>query len=160
MESIRLLIFDIDGTLINKDGKISDPVKDALKKASKMGIKLALATGRPAFAAIKIINDLSIDATCAFYNGALITRPLAQTAISKSVIQADDLIKARQEANKRDIYYELYTVDDYYVEKITPLSQVHKKYLGRLPTVEQFEKTINHRKILKMGLIAPRDSRH
>lgn len=44
--SIRMIIMDMDGTLLNKDGKISPRTKTALIEAEKKGVRLVLASGR------------------------------------------------------------------------------------------------------------------
>lgn len=43
---IKMIVTDIDGTLINDNGIITDTTKNALIKAQKNGIRLVLATGR------------------------------------------------------------------------------------------------------------------
>lgn len=42
----KLICVDIDGTLLNDDKKIPDKVKKSLQKASRMGIQIALISGR------------------------------------------------------------------------------------------------------------------
>ena len=47
---IKIIFFDIDGTLVKLGTtEISDSVKDTLSKLHENGIKLFIATGRPAF---------------------------------------------------------------------------------------------------------------
>ena len=41
----KLLIVDVDGTLVSKDGTISAEDRDALAKASDLGIHVSLSTG-------------------------------------------------------------------------------------------------------------------
>ena len=42
----RLLVADIDGTLLDKDGNISAEDREALERVRVSGVKLALSTGR------------------------------------------------------------------------------------------------------------------
>lgn len=42
----KLICLDMDGTLLNNNKKISDRTKEAIKKAHKKGVKIAISTGR------------------------------------------------------------------------------------------------------------------
>ena len=43
----RLIAFDLDGTLLGSDGRISERTKNTLELAAQRGIHLAIASGRP-----------------------------------------------------------------------------------------------------------------
>lgn len=45
--NIKLIAVDLDGTLLNDKQEISVKTKQALQKASKMGIKIVPCSGRP-----------------------------------------------------------------------------------------------------------------
>jgi Predicted hydrolases of the HAD superfamily len=45
--SIKLIALDIDDTLLNSKGKITEATKQALDKALDQGIKVVLCSGRP-----------------------------------------------------------------------------------------------------------------
>ena len=53
LEKIRLLAFDLDGTLLDGRSRLSDAVKAALTKATEAGLNVVIATGR----AISTIPD-------------------------------------------------------------------------------------------------------
>ena len=57
----KLLCFDIDGTLLDDRKRISDSVKRSLRKASDMGIHIALASGRMPVGVEMIEKELGID---------------------------------------------------------------------------------------------------
>ncbi len=70
MSQVKMVIFDIDGTLVNPEsGKISTKTKEALRQLHKAGILLCVATGRPS-ASLPDFEDLHFDAFCTF-NGSL-----------------------------------------------------------------------------------------
>ena len=60
MEEIRAVVLDLDGTLLNIRGHISNENMVYLKKLSKKGIKIYIATGRGADA-FGIIKDIPCD---------------------------------------------------------------------------------------------------
>ena len=43
---IRLIALDIDGTLLDSDGRIPDANREAIARAMDAGVEVALATGR------------------------------------------------------------------------------------------------------------------
>lgn len=57
----KLLCFDIDGTLLDDQKRISDSVKTSLRKVSDMGIRIALVSGRMPAGVEMIENELGID---------------------------------------------------------------------------------------------------
>lgn len=70
MEDIRILFFDIDGTLVNpKTGSISEKTAEAIHRLRIRGKKVCIATGRPT-ASLPDLRGFSIDAFCTF-NGSL-----------------------------------------------------------------------------------------
>jgi len=70
MEQIKIIFFDIDGTLIDHaTGKISAKTHEALRRLRKKGVLLCIATGR-APAAFPDFGDAQFHAFCAF-NGSL-----------------------------------------------------------------------------------------
>ena len=47
MPDIKLIALDLDGTLFNKEGIITDGVKEQLNRAAAQGVKIVISTGRP-----------------------------------------------------------------------------------------------------------------
>ena len=54
--NIKLIAVDLDGTLLNDKQEVSTKTKEALQRASKMGIKIVPCSGRP-FPGIKEYLD-------------------------------------------------------------------------------------------------------
>ena len=73
--NIKLIAVDLDGTLLNDKQEISVKTKQALQKASKMGIKIVPCSGRP-FPGIKdYLNELDLKDSTQYvvaFNGALV----------------------------------------------------------------------------------------
>lgn len=71
----KLLVLDVDGTLLNNAKEISKRTKAALLKVQQMGIKLVLASGRPTYGLIPLAKMLELDNYGGFivsYNGCQI----------------------------------------------------------------------------------------
>lgn len=68
----RLLALDVDGTTINHEGQLSDPVREAVEAVVDSGVHVVIATGRSIVATIPILDALGIThgyAVCS--NGAV-----------------------------------------------------------------------------------------
>jgi len=75
MKKISTIILDIDGTIMNSEGRISSATLKALRRCSAKGIELYVATARPSRLVFRN-NEVEGDATFliekgAFYNGAV-----------------------------------------------------------------------------------------
>jgi len=70
---IKVILLDIDGTLTNDEKIITPKTRDALLKAQKSGVRLALASGRPEKGLYKFARELEMDKNHGIficYNGA------------------------------------------------------------------------------------------
>jgi hypothetical protein len=56
----KLIAIDMDGTLLTEDKKITTKTKDAIKTASKLGVKIVLTTGRPIQGIKQYLDELNL----------------------------------------------------------------------------------------------------
>ncbi len=68
----RLLVADIDGTLVNAQREITTPVRAAVAAAQARGVRVCLATGRIWPSARQYIEGLGADPPAILYNGGLV----------------------------------------------------------------------------------------
>ena len=68
----KLIISDLDGTLIPRGGKISGENRKAIQKFVDGGGLFSIATGRTSEAAAGYVEGLPITAPCIFFNGAML----------------------------------------------------------------------------------------
>ncbi|MEO8972062.1 MAG: HAD family hydrolase [Ktedonobacteraceae bacterium] len=77
--NIRLLVIDIDGTLLNPEGKITARTLTSVQTAKEAGIIVTLATARRYCNTAPIADELGIDCPLILCDGALIVQhPAAQ----------------------------------------------------------------------------------
>lgn len=70
--NFKLIVLDIDGTLINSDHQLTDRTISAIQSAKKSGIKVTLATGRQNCSAITIARKIGINAPLISSDGSMI----------------------------------------------------------------------------------------
>jgi 5-amino-6-(5-phospho-D-ribitylamino)uracil phosphatase len=68
---IRLLALDLDGTLLNSRGQVSEGNRNALEQARERGVRVAIVTGRRFRDARPTALELGLDVPVIAHNGAL-----------------------------------------------------------------------------------------
>lgn len=90
---IRLVAIDLDGTLLNSHGHISQATCETIQKIRAKGIKVVLCTGRPFYSLSSILAQLQLTDTEEYvisFNGALLTAVLkAQPLFQRTLSFAD-----------------------------------------------------------------------
>lgn len=89
---MKLLISDLDGTLLEKDHTISQETIELVKKIRSLGVLFSIATGRALNAAKSYIERLNITTPVILFNGARIYDPfekryLVQHLLSKRAVE-------------------------------------------------------------------------
>ena len=67
---IKAFLFDVDGTLINREGKMSENTYNALATLKKKGYKLGVNSGRPIFSSQMVLKANKADKLFDWYYGA------------------------------------------------------------------------------------------
>jgi Cof subfamily protein (haloacid dehalogenase superfamily) len=70
--SIRLLLADVDGTLLTKDKVLTDRAVDAVRRLGRAGVLFAITSGRPPRGMAMLIEPLGLATPLAAFNGGLI----------------------------------------------------------------------------------------
>src|ERR1017187_9894305 len=70
--TIRLLLADVDGTLVTPDKQLTDRAVDAVRKLGDAGILFAITSGRPPKGMSMLIGPLDIATPIAAFNGGLL----------------------------------------------------------------------------------------
>lgn len=69
----KLLVLDVDGTLLNSNREMSERTIKTLKKVQQNGVRIALATGRPTYGVLPYAKAIDLDFNDGYiisYNGA------------------------------------------------------------------------------------------
>jgi Cof subfamily protein (haloacid dehalogenase superfamily) len=120
---IKLIVSDLDGTLLQKGHHIKPEDRDALNKAAEKGIIISFASGRMYPEIRHVVDELQMDAHSISQNGAYI-HTSAQELIRQDVFETD-LIKQLALAAEGLPFYTILCSPDSYV--ITELTEGHAK---------------------------------
>jgi Cof subfamily protein (haloacid dehalogenase superfamily) len=87
-QSIRLLLADVDGTLVTQDKVLTERAVAAVAKLREAGIVFAITSGRPPRGMSMLIEPLELTTPIAAFNGAVFARP-DLSVIEQHVIPAN-----------------------------------------------------------------------
>lgn len=88
---IKLIASDLDGTLVNDEGKISDKIYEMISKLNKKGVKFAAASGRTYLQLKNNFRDVTENMIFVAHNGALIKENRARKPIYSNSISEENL---------------------------------------------------------------------
>jgi len=85
MREPKLLVFDLDGTLLDGDRRIPADVRRILFVLRDKGIQTTLATGRPFAATRRYIEELDLPIPVIVFNGAVVAAPGGECLWSRRI---------------------------------------------------------------------------
>jgi Cof subfamily protein (haloacid dehalogenase superfamily) len=115
--SIRLLLADVDGTLVTNDKVLTPRAIEAVRKLGEAGVLFAVTSGRPPLGMSMLIEPLRLTTPIAAFNGGIYTRD-DMSVISEQDIPADVVQPAISllESSGLDVW--LYKGADWYVRNL------------------------------------------
>ncbi len=155
----RLLVVDIDGTIVDRYGSISAEDREAISRVRGSGIPVALSTGRVARACRQVIEELALDGYHIFFDGALVSSPSADREIYVQPLSPELVQEAVEFVHANDIYFELFSAADFFVERETWATEIRRRFFRVTPTVVDFAGIWERERIIKAQLItaSPQD---
>jgi Cof subfamily protein (haloacid dehalogenase superfamily) len=86
--NIKMIVIDIDGTLLTPEGSISNRTLEAVRAAQKAHIVVTLATARRYTNTAKLANQLGLETPLILYDGALIFQHPQKTILHMQLLGA------------------------------------------------------------------------
>lgn len=114
----KLIVTDMDGTLLSDHKEISIENKIALKKAKDMGISIAIATGRIYTSAKFYAKLLDLDTPIIACNGAIMREEKTGNTLYENILSTDNSIKILDICSKYDVYYHFYDDNGFYCKEL------------------------------------------
>ena len=88
---MELVVFDLDGTLLNRDSVISEYTRETLRLLDERDIAYTVATGRTLHGARAILEGHSFQLPQAYKNGVMIWHPDSKRISSGATLTPDEL---------------------------------------------------------------------
>ncbi len=161
-QDIKVAFFDIDGTLLGLDGQYSEASKHQIQRLKAHGIKVAVASGRPNFAAQFIIDELSISDPGVFCTGAHVYCPTTQDTLVMQGVSPALSRRLTDVLRNSDIYYELYTANDYFIESDIgeEIGRTHATHMRQTPQRRSFDELIGVGPVVKFLVAVNHEREH
>ena len=88
---MELVVFDLDGTLLNRDSVISEYTSETLKLLNERGIAYTVATGRTLHGSRAALDGHCFELPQAYKNGVMIWHPESERLTSGATLTPDEL---------------------------------------------------------------------
>lgn len=146
----KLLVIDVDGTLLNDQKQITPHTKSAILKAQQMGVHIVLASGRPTGGILPLAKELELNNYGGYvisYNGAQIIEMQTGNLLFEKRINPELIPYLDKKAKKNGFtiftYLENYLItdcaDDPYVQQEANLNNMHIRQVSNFPNAIDFE---------------------
>ena len=105
----KLVAIDLDGTLLDSYGQISEKSKNIIQKAINKGTKIVLASGRGKMSVRNFALDIGSDEYMICGNGALVYDLKNEEIIYEKFLSQKKVLQLIKTCEKNSIYYSIYT---------------------------------------------------
>lgn len=159
----KLIAIDLDGTLLNSNGLISQKNKDAIRRAKEKGVEIVLASGRSKDSIKNFALEIGADKYLIAGNGALAYDIQKNKDIYDKSIKKKDVLKILKICEENSIFYSLHTKSSiltkslnysplvYYSENLNK-PEDKQTSINVIPNLYEYVKTNNREKYLKISI--------
>lgn len=114
----KLVVLDLDGTLLNSEHLIDIETKDYIKALEKKGIEFVIATGRTYTAAKRYHRELGLKTPLISCNGGFIYDPVHKKVVDGHVMKQDILEKIFKFFIENNTFFQFYSADTIYSTEV------------------------------------------
>lgn len=116
LTDLRLVVSDIDGTLVRDDKSLSDNVVMAVRRLMASGVPISLISARPPSGMLWIADKLGVSGSMAAFNGGTIVRP-DRTIVCAARLSPEIAKRALELIAKPDIFRWVFSAGRWYAER-------------------------------------------
>ena len=149
----KLLVVDIDGTLLNSRGIISAEDTEAIARVEKAGVRVILSTGRAAMASGWVLDHLHLNGYHIFFDGALVYNPVNKREAYAESIDGALARQAIDFARQNNIHIDLYSSTRYFVEQESWAVDIRRQFFRIEPTFQNLDEVCRRERIIKGTVI-------
>ncbi len=105
----KLIAIDLDGTLLNSYGTISEKNKEAIKKAQEMGTEVVISSGRTIQSAKSFANEVGANNYLICGNGSMLYDVQNQQVLYNKFLNRKKVLQIIKICEENSIFYSVYT---------------------------------------------------
>jgi len=127
---VRLIVSDLDSTLIGEDVTLSPRTVEAFRRAREAGVMTTLASGRMYDAMERFVQQLGIDMPVLSCQGGVVVDPVSGSILSTCPVPMDLGRDFLHFAADHGVYAQYYSNEGYYMERDCPESEHYARLAG------------------------------
>lgn len=108
----KLIALDLDGTLLNSYGEVSEENKKAIKKAIEKGTEIVIASGRMKGAINSIAQEIGATNYIISGNGTILYDNKNNKILYESFLKKEKVLQIIKICEENSIYYNIYTENE------------------------------------------------
>ncbi len=135
VKRLKLVAFDLDGTLVGRDLAVSPRVKEAIGKMLDAGINGCIVTGRMYRAAIPFARELGLTAPIVCYQGAAVIDPETDRILRDTPLPVQTVRRIIDVVENDRMHLQLYRNDEYYCEQRNRFSDLYARLSNVQPVI-------------------------
>jgi Cof subfamily protein (haloacid dehalogenase superfamily) len=141
LKNIELVVFDVDGTLLNDKGEISDTTKQLIKELKKQNVLFSFASGRLHSALLPIAEELNIRIPIISLDGSVIKSSESKDFVYQSFLKQKHVKKAIELSETFLVNIALCHAEAiYYTESNVVIPKLVDKYGAIYKEVKSYDK--------------------
>ena len=149
----KIMISDIDGTLVDNCQKISDINKKAINDFRRRGGLFTLATGRIEESVLRYYDELSIDIPVILYNGAKVVDLRTNTVLYEKLLSANQAKTAALLVDNYPLSPVFYSQGKAVVKEMNSTIKIYSAKDGIIPEIVEEYSDIDFSAVTKILMI-------
>jgi len=133
----KLLVADMDGTLLNDDKQLSAKDIQTIKKLPDFGIQFAIATGRHDSMIKSYLKHLNLDIPVISCNGAMVREPFSGQVLLSEALPKEQSLDVIDLCKQRKVDFHIYGHDRIFGESLSHKMLYYDGLNKTLPPEEQ-----------------------
>ena len=157
----KLIAVDLDGTLLNSYGAVTENTKNAIKKVEEQGANVIIASGRPIDSIMTIANEIGSDKYFIAGNGAIVYDMKKKEIIYEKCLPKQKVLDIIKICEENSIGYNVYTEKEilttslkynvlYYHKENLKKEEKKRTNISIVENMYEYVKNMNEEKFLKI----------
>jgi Cof subfamily protein (haloacid dehalogenase superfamily) len=131
----KLMAVDIDGTLLNSRGELTDNTVMAIREAIKKGLVFVISTGRPIEGVVDLINKINLDIPVITYNGAVVLKGSSKECLYNCNLSKEDTVAIYNMGKEFETMTCMWIDGSLYVSEVNEKTKKYAEITGASPFV-------------------------
>ena len=133
----KLLVADMDGTLLNDDKQLSEKDIQTINKLPDYGVQFAIATGRHDSMIKSYLKYLDLKVPVISCNGAMVRNPFSDQVFLSEALPKEQSLKVIDTCKERDVDFHIYGHNRIFGERLSNKMLYYRDLNKSLPSDEQ-----------------------